>query len=83
MPECLARRLRWARAAARPNCGRAAARRAEGPVPGPKAAKGVPNGSETGEDVIPRRPLGKTGVQVLALGLAGTSWAMPTRSTRP
>ena len=40
-------------------------------MPGPKAAKGVPNGSETGEDVIPRRPLGKTSVQVLALGLGG------------
>ncbi len=40
-------------------------------TPGPSAPKGVPDGPPAGTGDIPRRPLGKTGLTVSALGLGG------------
>ena len=40
-------------------------------TPGPSAPKGVPDGPPAGSGEIPRRPLGKTGLTVSALGLGG------------
>lgn len=40
-------------------------------TPGPSAPKGVPDGPPAGTGEIPRRPLGKTGLTVSALGLGG------------
>lgn len=41
------------------------------PSPGPHAPKGVPTGSDLGEGEIPKRPLGKTGLTVSAIGMGG------------
>lgn len=41
------------------------------PGPGPHAPKGVPTGSDLGEGEIPKRPLGKTGLTVSAIGMGG------------
>ncbi len=40
-------------------------------TPGPSAPKSVPDGPPAGTGNIPRRPLGKTGLTVSALGLGG------------